>query len=319
MSRGILLVNLGTPASTQTADVRAYLAEFLMDPHVVDLPWPLRALLVYGAILPTRPKRSAAAYRAIWDAAGHGTGSPLTHYSRTLSTALEARTGLPCALAMRYGQPAIAPALDALAAAGVTRLLLVTLYPQHAASTRTTTIEAVRTALPAGMTLDVLPPFYDRPDYIRAQAASIASHLPGALGSSAAVLSRSARAPPDPGGSNGHSLPVLGRLLRAALARTCHLLPASGSTHIDPADRSPRRGPRRGSPPATSRVWAAPSGSRPIPTPPSRTWPSRACDTWRSPARPLLPTTWKPSKKSAWRAGTRFLKPAANPSPCCPA
>lgn len=178
MSRGILLVNLGTPASTQTADVRAYLAEFLMDPHVIDLPWPLRALLVYGAILPTRPKRSAAAYRAIWDAAGHGTGSPLTHYSRTLSTALEARTGLPCALAMRYGQPAIAPTLDALAAAGVTKLLLVTLYPQHAASTRTTTIEAVRTALPSGMTLDVLPPFYDRPDYIRAQAESIASHLP---------------------------------------------------------------------------------------------------------------------------------------------
>ncbi|MEZ5549845.1 MAG: ferrochelatase [Pseudomonadales bacterium] len=178
MTRGILLVNLGTPASTETRDVRKYLAEFLMDPHVVDLPWPLRALLVYGAILPRRPGRSAAAYRSIWDAAGPGTGSPLKHFSQGLRHALEQRTDMPCELAMRYGEPALDSALQALAAKGVTRTLLVPLYPQHAASTRTTTIEATRRQLPSGMTLEILPPFFNHPDYIQAQADLIRRHLP---------------------------------------------------------------------------------------------------------------------------------------------
>ena len=78
MTTGVLLVNLGTPASTSTADVRAYLGEFLTDPFVIDLPTPLRQILVRALILPFRPRQSAAAYRKIWDAAGPGTGSPPT-------------------------------------------------------------------------------------------------------------------------------------------------------------------------------------------------------------------------------------------------
>src|SRR5690606_33027151 len=106
MARGILLVNLGSPASCSTADLRRYLDEFLMDPRVLDVPWPLRRLIVSGTILPFRPRRSAEAYRKIWDYAGPGTGSPLLHYSGRLREALQRELPWPVELAMRYGEPA---------------------------------------------------------------------------------------------------------------------------------------------------------------------------------------------------------------------
>ena len=179
MTTGFLLVNLGTPASTAVADVRAYLKEFLTDPFVIDLPSPFRQLLVGTFILPFRPKRSAEAYRKIWDSAGAGTGSPLLHYSRLLQKALEPLlNGRPCEVAMRYGNPGIEAAIRRLAGQGVEHLKLVCLYPQHADSTRQTTIEAVTAVLPAGMALEVIPPFFDDPGYLDAQAAVIERHLP---------------------------------------------------------------------------------------------------------------------------------------------
>jgi ferrochelatase len=178
VTQGILLVNLGTPASCQPADVRAYLGEFLMDRRVLDTPWPIRKLIVSGFILPFRPKRSAAAYAKIWDAAGADTGSPLLHYGRLCQQRLNDRLNVPTALAMRYGQPNIDDAVADLLAQGVDELTLVPLYPQHADSTRTTTIEAVRSVLPANITLNVLPAFYDNADYLDAQAAIIKQHLP---------------------------------------------------------------------------------------------------------------------------------------------
>ncbi len=176
MSRGILLVNLGTPASCTTADVRRYLNEFLMDPYVLDVPWALRRLIVSGFILPFRPKRSAEAYAAIWDQAGAGTGSPLLHYSRNLETAARLQLNMPCELAMRYGEPGLEAGIDALAAQGVSDLLLVPLYPQYADSTCTTTIDAVQKIIGSRMRLQVLPPFYARPDYIGALAATVREH-----------------------------------------------------------------------------------------------------------------------------------------------
>jgi ferrochelatase len=171
-------VNLGTPASCRRADVRNYLAEFLMDRHVLDVAWPIRKMIVSGFILPFRPKRSAAAYTRIWDAAGAGTGSPLMHYSKLCQSALSERLNIPSALAMRYGEPNIADAVAGLVAQGVSEILLIPLYPQHADSTRTTSIAAVRTALPAEVALSVLPPFYADPGYLDAQAALIEDHLP---------------------------------------------------------------------------------------------------------------------------------------------
>jgi ferrochelatase len=179
MTTGYLLVNLGTPASTAVADVRAYLKEFLTDPYVIDLPSPFRQLLVGAFILPFRPKRSAQAYAKIWDAAGEGTGSPLAHYSRVLQDALGSQLdGNLCEVAMRYGAPGIKAAIERLARQGITRLKLVCLYPQHADSTRQTTIEAVGAALPAGIELEVIPPFFDDPDYLNAQAGVIERNLP---------------------------------------------------------------------------------------------------------------------------------------------
>ncbi len=178
MSRGILLVNLGTPASCSTADVRRYLGDFLMDPYVLDVPWPIRKMIVSCFILPFRPKRSAEAYAKIWDHSGPGTGSPLLFHSRGLEEALSSQLTVPCALAMRYGDPSLEAAIAQLRDQGVSELLLVPLYPQYADSTCTTTVERVRQLVENVMALTVLPPFYDRADYIEAQAALIRDHMP---------------------------------------------------------------------------------------------------------------------------------------------
>jgi protoporphyrin/coproporphyrin ferrochelatase len=178
VTHGILLVNLGTPASTATGDVRRYLNDFLMDPYVLDVAWPLRRAIVSGFILPFRPKRSAEAYAKIWDAAGAGTGSPLLHYSRRIADAVGERTGLPCELGMRYGEPGLATAVARLEARGVKELLLVALYPQFADSTCSTTVKAVTDLVANRLKLHVLPPFYARPEYIASLAESVRDHLP---------------------------------------------------------------------------------------------------------------------------------------------
>ncbi len=177
--RGILLVNLGSPKSTSIPDVRRYLDEFLMDPYVIDSPWPIRKLIVSAFILPFRPKRTAHAYARIWDTQ---TGSPLLRHSRALRDALAARVSpQPVELAMRYGEPDIGAALSRLLAAGADEIFLIALYPHHADSTRTTTIEAVRARLArldARARLVVAPPFFDDRGYLDALAESIARAMP---------------------------------------------------------------------------------------------------------------------------------------------
>lgn len=101
----LLLVNLGSPASTSVADVRRYLNQFLMDPYVIDLPWPVRRLLV-SLILIKRPEQSAHAYASIW----WEEGSPLVVLSRRLQQAMTRQwTQGPVELAMRYGEPSSNP------------------------------------------------------------------------------------------------------------------------------------------------------------------------------------------------------------------
>jgi protoporphyrin/coproporphyrin ferrochelatase len=176
-THGILLANLGSPASTSISDVRRYLGEFLMDPYVIDTPWLIRKMIVGAFILPFRPKRTAAAYQRIWEP----TGSPLLRHSRALRDAVAARCDAPVELAMRYGEPRLELAIDRLLAQGVGEILLIALYPQHADSTRTTTIEAVRAHLArhsATVRLRVLPPFFDDSAYIEALAALVARHTP---------------------------------------------------------------------------------------------------------------------------------------------
>ena len=156
----------------------AYLREFLMDGHVLDLPGVLRWLTVRLLILPFRPQRTAVAYARIWDAAGDGTGSPLLHHSRLCRERLAQAVDWPVACAMRYGNPGIAEAMTELTDAGADDILLIPMYPQHADATRTTSIAAALSALPKGATLSVFPTFYDMPPYLEAQAAVIAANLP---------------------------------------------------------------------------------------------------------------------------------------------
>ncbi|QIB50892.1 ferrochelatase [Pseudomonas sp. OIL-1] len=174
--RGVLLLNLGSPASTSVADVRRYLNQFLMDPYVVDLPWPLRRLLV-SIILATRPKQSAHAYASIW----WEQGSPLLVISRRVQEALQARLDMPVELAMRYGEPSIERGVLALAAKpGVREVLLLQQYPQHADSTITTSIretERVIAKHQLNLKLTVVPAFYDRPGYMDALVESAEPHL----------------------------------------------------------------------------------------------------------------------------------------------
>ena len=270
MSRAVLLVNLGTPRSPSVQDVRRYLNEFLMDPHVLNLPWPARRLIVSGFILPFRPRRSAAAYASIWGGEDSAAGSPLLRHTEALGAALDERIDAPCAVAMRYGEPSIAGAVQRLAAGGCTELLLVPLFPQHADSTRTTVIEAVRRHLPTSMKLDVLPPFYDRKGYIDCQADLIERHLPpdwDHLLLSYHGLPERHITQADPTGAHclGQS-----RLLRADIGGARHLLPIPVLRHGQSANRPDGSGCRPGDgklsvaagPPALAYALHRPGASR---------------------------------------------------------
>ena len=174
MSTGILLINLGSPASPRVPDVRSYLNEFLMDRHVIDLPWPLRRLLVSAVILPFRPRRSAHAYASIWTPQG----SPLLLNGAALAQQLSRQLDLPVISAMRYGTPSIQDGLQQLQDAGAQRVIAVPLYPQFADSTVTTSVERLRQLADPKLQIEVLPPFYGDPGYLKSLAALTRRHLP---------------------------------------------------------------------------------------------------------------------------------------------
>ena len=175
---GILLVNLGTPEAPTPVAVRTYLREFLSDPRVVEIPRPLWWLILHLFILPFRPKESAKRYAQVWTA----DGSPLKFHTERQARMLRGYLGerskapLQVEYAMRYGNPSIAATLARMKAEGCTRILAVPLYPQYAASTTATAIDAVGAALarmrnqPA---LRTIRNFHDEPGYIDALAQSV--------------------------------------------------------------------------------------------------------------------------------------------------
>lgn len=176
--RGVLLVNLGSPDAPTPRAVRRYLREFLGDPRVLDIPAVPRWLLLEGAILPFRPRRSAEAYDKIWT----GEGSPLLVHGRALRDALRKELGddWVVELAMRYGVPSIDAALDRLAAADAERITVVPLFPQYASASTGSALDAVYAAAAERHNvppLTVLPSFYEEPGFIRAVAA-VARELP---------------------------------------------------------------------------------------------------------------------------------------------
>ena len=167
--RAVLLVNLGSPKSTSVADVRSYLREFLGDERVIDLPKPLRWLLLEGIILRTRPKKSAHAYQSIWTK----DGSPLVLTSISVQKKLAATLGkdIPVYLAMRYGEPSIPGVLKQMKADGIEEVFLMPQYPHYAMSSWETVVvkvyEDAKQLFPT-LKIDLLQPFYQDSDYIEA-------------------------------------------------------------------------------------------------------------------------------------------------------
>lgn len=175
---GVLLINLGTPDAPEPGAVRRYLAEFLSDPRVVEIPRWLWRPILHGIILRTRPAKSAHAYRQVWT----NDGSPLAVITRHQTKALRERLGdkVQVEFAMRYGNPGIAATLERMIAQGCDRLLAAPLYPQYCAATTATAQDALYAALASVRrqpALRTLPPYYDDPLYIEALRASIERQL----------------------------------------------------------------------------------------------------------------------------------------------
>lgn len=182
---GVLPVNLGTPDAPDTPAVRRYLREFLSDRRVVDVNPLLWWVIRNAIVLPFRSPRSAALYRRVWTPEG----SPLLVYSRRLAAKLAERLGpgFLVELGMRYGKPSIAAALDALAARGARRIVLLPLFPQYSDTTvgsieaRVAELVAARPGPP--LALLQVPPFPDHPAYLDALASRVRTAdqaLPGA-------------------------------------------------------------------------------------------------------------------------------------------
>ena len=166
MSKGILLVNLGSPDSPAVPDVRRYLNEFLMDGRVLDTAWPLRRLIV-SLILIKRPKESGHAYEKIWTK----DGSPLVVISRNVAQKLAEKTKVPVELAMRYQNPSIASAVRNLNTKKINDVLLVPMFPHYAMSSYESAVVRVREVvreLAPQMRLTVQPPFFEDKDYVAA-------------------------------------------------------------------------------------------------------------------------------------------------------
>jgi len=175
---GVLMVNLGTPDAPTASSVRRFLRQFLSDPRVIEYPRLIWWLVLNLVVLRVRPKRSAAAYKKIWTAAG----SPLMVHSIAISEALQRQlstlgeTSYYVELAMSYGEPGIDTAIDALLAKGVRRIVTLPLYPQYSGTTTASVHDAVANKY---ATLRWIPEarfindYHDAPGYIEALANSV--------------------------------------------------------------------------------------------------------------------------------------------------
>lgn len=171
---GLLLMNLGTPQSLDIKDIRSYLSEFLNDPYVIDIPKPLRWMLVNLIILPLRPKKSREAYSQIWTPKG----SPLMVIMKELEHQVQLRTKIldkpwKVLMAMRYGNPSIKSALEEFKKSQINRIIVMPLYPQYALSsteTALTEIKRVLSELHYSPELKTMRSFYVDENFIVPQA-----------------------------------------------------------------------------------------------------------------------------------------------------
>ena len=173
-------MNLGSPDSTSTKDVRRYLNEFLMDERVIDMSYLKRLLLVKGIIVPFRAPKSAEAYKTIWT----DKGSPLIVMTRELQTALQEKFSEPVEIAMRYGNPNAKEGLDKLQTRqpGIEEVVAVPLYPHYAMSSFETAVEEVKETHAANnypFPIRFVEPYYNNEGYIDALAETMRPYIAG--------------------------------------------------------------------------------------------------------------------------------------------
>ena len=178
IKRGVVIMNLGSPDSTEVKDVRRYLMQFLMDKRVIDYPYLLRSILVGGIIVPFRAPKSAEAYRTIWTREG----SPLIVLTKQLQTILQNSLSEPVEMAMRYGNPTMKIAYENLLKRmpDIEEVIAVPMYPHYAMSSYETAVEYAREIHKKnkyGFKLTVIKPYYNNADYIRALSEHIKPYL----------------------------------------------------------------------------------------------------------------------------------------------
>ena len=177
---GVLINNLGTPASPGVSDVRAFLKQFLSDPRVIRVPRPIWWLILNVIILNTRPKRSAEAYQEIWT----DQGSPLLAISQSQVKRLQywTQSSFPYVRiepGMRYGTPSIEQGLDRLRQAGATRYLIMPMYPQYSTTTTASTKDEVLRVFESWQSIPEFKfvcQYFDEPQYIEALNSSVEEH-----------------------------------------------------------------------------------------------------------------------------------------------
>jgi ferrochelatase len=176
----VLYCNLGTPSAPTAPALRKYLAEFLGDSRVVEIPKPIWLLILHGIILRVRPAKSAAKYASIWTEQGSPLKAFTEQQAQSLGTALQERGHhVSVRYAMRYGQPSVPAQLSALKAEGVTRVLIVPAYPQYSGTTTASVFDAV---YQWGLKTRLIPEmrfinhYHDDPRYIAALAQTVRDH-----------------------------------------------------------------------------------------------------------------------------------------------
>ena len=177
-NRGLLLTNLGTPSDLQSKSIREFLVKFLMDKYIIDFPYVLRFFLVHGIIVPSRTKKSLAAYKKIW----MKDGSPLMIYSKLLQEKTQSKTTIPIALSMRYGNPSTENAFKDLLRQNpsLDEVIVLPLYPHYTMSSLGTAVEEIRRVHKKNgfpFKLRFINAFYNDSDYITSLAESIRPYL----------------------------------------------------------------------------------------------------------------------------------------------
>jgi ferrochelatase len=170
LKRGIILLNLGSPDSTEVDELRKYLIEFLTDKRVID-SWFVRNILMRSVIIPKRAPESAKAYRTIWTK----NGSPLIQFTRELAEKLQKEVSEPVSMAMRYGNPTMESAFELLLnkTPDLEEVIAIPLYPHYAMSSYETAVEQakeVHRQKKYEFKLKFIAPFYQDPGYIHAMA-----------------------------------------------------------------------------------------------------------------------------------------------------